>query len=258
MTPDEFARQAPDLLDDLRRFARSLTSDGAAADDLVQDTFERALTRVEQFRGDSSLRTWLHSILHHLAVDRARRSARELAVDEVEDRWRDDSYTVDPAVVVARLADRDEIDDALLRLPFHYRSAVVLHDMVGWTAVEIADELGIGLPAATQRIRRGRMMLTTAVADGHDRRRAMEGVPMRCWDARHLVSGYLDDALTADERAGVEAHLVECPTCPPLYASLVGARDALRARASMRDRNDVVPPELAGRIQRLLAGHSGV
>lgn len=243
------AHDAPALTDDLLRFARSLTNDQAAAEDLVQETFARALAAAGQYRGEASLRTWMHRILHHLAIDRARRSAHELVVDEVEQRWRDDAYSVDPATLAAAALERHEIEDALARLPFHYRSAVVLHDMVGWTVAEIAAELDIGLPAAKQRLRRGRMMFTTSLADGAERRRHLEGVPMRCWDARQLVSDYLDDELPAEQRHVVESHLATCPTCPPLYASLVTACHVL---GGLRDRDDVVPPAVASRIAELL------
>ena len=72
---------------------------------------------------------------------------------------------------------------------------------------------------------------------------------MRCWDARQLVSDYLDDELPAEQRRVVESHLETCPTCPPLYASLVTARDVL---SGLRDRDDVVPPGVAARIAALL------
>lgn len=246
---EALAHDASALTDDLLRFARSLTNDQALAEDLVQETFARALAAADHHRGESSVRTWMHRILHHLAIDRARRSSRELVVDDVEQRWSDDSYSVDPAVLASVAMERHEIEDALARLPFHYRSAVVLHDMVGWTVAEIARELDIGLPAAKQRLRRGRMMFTTALAEGAERRRSLEGVPMRCWDARQLVSDYLDDELPAEQRLIVESHLGTCPTCPPLYASLVHAHGVL---SGLRDRDDVVPPSVAARIAELL------
>lgn len=251
----ELARDAASLTADLLRFARTLTHDPALAEDLVQETFVRALASLDTHRGEASLRTWMHRILHHAAIDRARRSTREMRVEEVEERWRDDGYTVDPASLATAAAEREEIEEALVRLPFHYRSAVVLHDMVGWTVAEIAEHLGIGLPAAKQRLRRGRMMFTTSLAEGAERRRELEGVPMRCWDARQLVSDYLDGELSDDRRRLVEAHLEVCPTCPPLYASLVQATDALGAlggRGATRDRDDVVPPHVAARIAAML------
>jgi RNA polymerase sigma-70 factor, ECF subfamily len=246
---EEIGRRADELTADLLRFANTLVRDRALAADLVQDTFVRALAAADGFRGDSTLRTWLHTILYRLAVDRARRSERELVVEDVEQHWQADDYTIDPATIALNLSDRAELEDALARLPFHYRSTVVLHDMVGWTVAEIAAAMDLGLPAAKQRLRRGRMLLTSAMAAGAERRRALEGVPMRCWDARLLVSDYLDGDLDAESRHAVEAHLQQCPTCPPLYASLVGVHEALGA---MRDGDVVVPPELARRIASIV------
>lgn len=227
------------------RFARTLVRDPHTAEDLVQETFLRAFQRRETFRGESSVRTWLHRILHNLAVDRARRPDREMLVGDVVEKWRDDAYTVESEAVVERAETREELEDALVRVPFIYRSAVVLHDVEGWTSREIADAQGVGLPATKQRLLRGRMMLVTALAGGMERRAALRGVPLRCWSARRRVSDYLDGELPAKERALVERHLESCPTCPPLYASLVGVRDRL---GGLRDPDTVIPPGLVERI----------
>jgi RNA polymerase sigma-70 factor, ECF subfamily len=248
----DLAVQLPEHIPGLVRFTRSLARDGQQAEDLAQETLVRALERAESFRGDASLATWLHRIAHNLAVDRSRR-ARETPVediaDEVEARWRDDAYTVDAAEVVARAETRAELEDALIRLPVSYRAAVVLHDAEGLTVAEIADIAEISLPAAKQRLRRGRMMLVSALAQGAERSAVLTGVPLRCWDARSQVSDYLDGLLPQPDAERVERHLETCPTCPPLYASLVGATDALaRTRGTWRDPNEVVPTDQARRI----------
>jgi RNA polymerase sigma-70 factor (ECF subfamily) len=248
----ELAARLPDELPGLLRFARSLVRDPQRAEDLTQETLVRAIERSEQFRGESGLATWLHRIAHNLAVDQARR-AREVPTedlaDEVEARWRDDAYTVDAAQVVARAETRQELEDALIRLPVPYRAMVVLHDAEGLTVAEVAEIADISLAAAKQRLRRGRMMLVSSLARGAERREALAGVPLRCWDARSQVSDYLDGLLPAPDATRVEAHLGSCPTCPPLYASLVGATDALaRTSGTWRDTNAVVPPDQAARI----------
>ncbi len=246
LTADRVAEE----LEPLYRFALGITRDPDLAADLVQDTFVRAVERADQFRGDSSLGSWLRRILHNLAVDRARRSKHEVLVDEVEENWQDDAYTVDPATVVERAATREELEDALVRIPFPYRTAVLLHDVEGWKVREIAELEHISLPAAKQRLRRGRMMLVSALASGADRRAQLEGVPMRCWDARRHVSEYLDGKLDAETAHLVEAHLAVCPTCPPLYAALVGVRDKL---GDLRDPDSVVPPDLERRIREAIS-----
>ncbi len=98
--------------------------------------------------------------------------------------------------MVERAETREELKAGLVRLPFIYRSAVVLHDVEGWTLTDIAEATGVDLPAAKQHLRRGQMMPVTALAGGVQRRAAFEGVvPLRCWDARRLVFDHLDDEL---------------------------------------------------------------
>ena len=177
--------------------------------------------------------------------------AGEIVMEEVEEKWQADEYTVDPAVVAERVQTREELEDALVRLPFGYRTTVVLHDVEQWKVREIAEVQGVSLPAAKQRLRRGRMMLVAALAEGHERRMVLKEVPMRCWDARKHVSDYLDGILEAPTATMVESHLAACPTCPPLYAALVGAHSGL---ADYRDPDSVVPPALRARI---LAERSG-
>lgn len=246
---DQLPGQVPALL----RYAQMLTGDPHDAADLVQDTLERALSRAGSFDGRSSLGTWLHRIMHNRYVDslRANReSPSEELADLVEARWREDDYTVDAAVVAERAADRDDLREALVHLPEILRTAVVLHDAQGLTVAEVAEVTGVGLPAAKQRLRRGRMMLVSLLAD--ESSRPGKGVPMRCWEARAQVSDYLDGALAPRSARALEAHLSGCRTCPPLYASLVATRDALATDARVADPDSVVPPELAARIAALL------
>ncbi len=250
----DLRRDLPAEIPNLLRYARTIDCDPHRAEDLVQDTLVRALERADSFREEASLRTWLHRILHNLAVDGMRRERHEVVADWVEQvdaAWRDDAFTLDAARVVEAAETAADLRDALVRLPYIYRSAVVLHDEQELTVEHIARIQGVSLAAAKQRLRRGRMMLVSALAEGSVRRVEV-GVPLRCWDARSRVSDYLDGEVDAAERRMLERHLQGCPTCPPLYAALVGTRAALGRQA--RDPDTVVPPGLAERIQELLAG----
>ncbi len=242
---DRVGEAIVDDLDGLYRFALLLARDSNAAQDVVQETAARALAAAESFRGEASARTWLHRIAHNVVVDAARRSGRVTPTADVEALWQDDRYTVDTAEVVERAADRAELEDALVRLPEIERTAVVLHDVEGWTVTEIATVTGVALPAAKQRLRRGRMSLVTALAARPERRRETQGSPMRCWDARQMISDYLDGDLPDAGVEQVEGHLQRCPTCPPLYAALVGVHVEV---GRLRDPDTVVPDPLARRI----------
>ncbi|MBL8928869.1 MAG: sigma-70 family RNA polymerase sigma factor [Kineosporiaceae bacterium] len=262
MHAHELAALLPDQVPHLLRFAQRLTRTRADAEDLVQETLIRAMERAESFRGESSLATWLHRIQHNLAVDAARRR-REVpvedlsAVEAIERKWAEDEYTVDAEALVARAETREELEDALVHLPLDYRAAVVLHDAEGLTVPEVAEIQGVSLPAAKQRVRRGRMMLLDELARGHERRHALRGVPLRCWDARSQVSDFLDGELDASAVAFLQRHIQGCPTCPPLVTALIGTREALArtrrapATGSRRDPDSVIPPGIAARLAAL-------
>ena len=235
-------------LESLYRYALGVTHDPDLAADVAQDTIVRALERRDQYRSEAPLGHWLIRIAHNLIVDRARRAKHELLVDDVEDSWRDDTYTVDAEAVVQRAATRAELLDALARLPSIYRSAVVLHDVEGLRVADVAEFHDLSLPAAKHRLRRGRMARVRALATGHRRRVATKGVPMPCWAARQHVSDYLNGDLDQPTATMVESHLASCPTCPPLYAALVGVHGEL---GRLRDPDSVVDPTLERRIRAI-------
>jgi RNA polymerase sigma-70 factor, ECF subfamily len=78
--------------------------------------------------------------------------------------------------------------------------------------------------------------------------------PLRCWRVRRHVSAYLDGELDQATRVAVETHLEACPTCPPLYASLVGVRTTL---GGLRDPDTVVEEAMAVRIREHLDDQVG-
>ncbi len=246
---DAFAERLAAELPALVRLAARLVHDADQAEDCAQETIVGAWRRRDQLRDPRSLTPWLRRSLVNRVVDRARARHDELDIDEVEADWKDDSYSVRPDLVLERAELRDELEDALARLPVIYRVPLVLHDAIGWTVPEIAGTMGVGLPAAKQRLRRGRIMLVSALAADDERRRVSLSQPMRCWQARRHVSAYMDGELDDPARAAVEDHLADCPTCPPLYASLVGVRTSLDG---LRDPDTVVEEEMATRIRAAL------
>jgi RNA polymerase sigma-70 factor (ECF subfamily) len=247
---DAFADTLVAELPRLVHLAARLLRDATLAEDCAQETIVGAWRRRDQLRDPAALSAWLRRSLVNRVIDRARVHHDELDIKAVEADWHDDHWSVTPERVLERAELRDELEDALTRLPVVYRVAVLLHDMLGWTGAEVAAATGASLPATKQRLRRGRMMLVSALAEDDARRLASEAQPLRCWRARRHVSGYLDGELDATTRQAVEAHLEACPTCPPLYASLVGVRATL---GGLRDPDSVVEDAIALRIRARLA-----
>lgn len=243
---DDFATRLAAELPSLVRLATRLLSDADIAEDCAQETIVGAWPRRDQLRDAEALPAWLKRSLVNRIIDRSRRRHDELDIDTVEADWKDDTYSVQPELVLERAELRDELEDALARLPAIYRIPVVLHDALGWTAAEIATSMDVGLPAAKQRLRRGRMMLVSALSASDGRREASLAQPIRCWQARRHVSAYLDGELDDTTKSIVEGHLSGCPTCPPLYTSLVGIRATM---GELRDTDAVVEDRIAQRIR---------
>jgi RNA polymerase sigma-70 factor (ECF subfamily) len=251
---NHFAAALAAELPRLVHLATRLVQDADQAEDCAQETIVGAWRRRDQLRDPDSLGAWLRRSLVNRVIDRSRAHHDELDIDAVEADWQDDRYSVAPELVLERAELRDELEDALARLPVIYRVTVVLHDVLGWTAVEIARAMSTGLPATKQRLRRGRMLLVSALAEDDERRQASLAQPLRCWRARRHVSTYLDGELDAATRSAVEKHLEACPTCPPLYASLVGVRATL---GGLRDPDTVVEDAMATRIHEHLDDQVG-
>ena len=137
----------------LRRYARAMLGDRAAADDLVQDTLERAWARCALWRAGSDLRAWLFSIMHNLRVDQLRRpNPPTHSLDE-------DDFEVP---IRATQSDRLEVMDlasALRQLPDEQREVLLLVALEGSSYAEIASLLGIPAGTVMSRLARGRERL---------------------------------------------------------------------------------------------------
>ncbi|MGH8974352.1 MAG: RNA polymerase sigma factor [Acidimicrobiia bacterium] len=153
-------RHTPRLL----RVAQAILGDRAGAEDAVQDGITQAWRAVTQFRGDAAFGTWLHRIVVRCALHRLRDQQRVEQLVEAERRFLDPAYTVDPADVATRANDALELRRALASLSGVYRVAVVLHDVEGMTASEVAEITSVPLGTAKARIRRGRIALLAELA----------------------------------------------------------------------------------------------
>ncbi len=153
MTEAEVAVHIPRL----RRYARALVGERHAADDLVQDTLERALNKFHLWRQGSDLRAWLFAIMHNVFVNqlRARGARPEEPLDE--------SFDVAAAAAGDRLEVRD-LDAALARLPVEQREVVLLVGLEELSYAEAARALGIPIGTVMSRLFRGRERLRALLA----------------------------------------------------------------------------------------------
>lgn len=137
----------------LRRYARALVGDAAAADDLVQDTLERGLHKAAQWRPDSDLRAWLFSIMHNLRVDQLRRPG--LNMTPAGDEPADAPVRADQA----DLLEVRDLDTALARLPEAQREVLLLVALEDMPYDVIARTLDLPIGTVMSRLSRGRERL---------------------------------------------------------------------------------------------------
>ena len=152
--------------DALYNLARWLARDPIEAEDLVQETFTRALAAAHQFEAGSNLKAWLFRILRNAYLDSRRRSkteAAELQVENVDEigsavETVDESQAAQIRAVVA-----DEIAQAVRALPEIWRTVVIL-DLEGLTESEMASVLGCAEGTVKSRLSRARAVLRERLA----------------------------------------------------------------------------------------------
>jgi RNA polymerase sigma-70 factor (ECF subfamily) len=142
----------------LRRYARSLVGDRYVAEDLVQDTLERAWNKFYLWRPGSDLRAWLFTIMHNVFVNEARRRRYEIEqpMEEV------------PSVPVrgaqSEQLELRDVDRALRSLPVDQREVLLLVAVEQLTYEEVSNALGIPIGTVMSRLSRGRERLRQLLA----------------------------------------------------------------------------------------------
>jgi RNA polymerase sigma-70 factor (ECF subfamily) len=156
-SPDTVRAQLAQYRGDLQRFARSLTRDRAAAEDLVQDTMLRALRSAHQFTPGTNLRAWLTGILRNRFTDQCRHSAitREIDLDTLPLR----EPEAEPASSYLDLISAEDVRLAVDQLEDHLRATFILSyvDLLPYQA--IAGRLKIPVSTVGVRLWRARKTL---------------------------------------------------------------------------------------------------
>jgi RNA polymerase sigma-70 factor (ECF subfamily) len=143
----------------LRRYARALVGDRYVADDLVQDTLERAWNKFYLWREGSDLRAWLFTIMHNVFVNQTRR--RRLEVERAMDEL--------PAALTrttpGERLEPEDVDRALQTLSPEQREVVLLIAVEQLTYEEVGRALGIPLGTVMSRLSRGRERMRQLLGD---------------------------------------------------------------------------------------------
>jgi RNA polymerase sigma-70 factor (ECF subfamily) len=160
--------------DRVYRLTYRITGSNEDAEEATQDALWTAARKIGSFKGESQFGSWLYRIAANAAYQKLRSrkgKGREIALDDVlpaldadmhfepMDDW---TPRVDDNALTGEL--REELEKAIEELPPDYRTALVMHDVQGMPNPDIAETLGISLPAVKSRVHRSRLFVRKKLA----------------------------------------------------------------------------------------------
>src|SRR6185436_7641762 len=212
------------------RFGMKMCRDPEDAREVLQDTLFAAARTVHGFRGASSVSTWLYTIARSFCIKKRRRSvfAPEVVSLEsgtsaalaVRDQGRDPERT---------LADREvgaALEEAIASLEPEYREVLLLRDVEGLSATEVAEVTALSVPAVKSRLHRARASVRERLAP------LLAPLPSQssknadlCPDVVEVLSRHLEGDIGRDKCAEMERHVAACSSC---HAACESLRQTLR------------------------------
>lgn len=174
MSTATFSQAALEHLDSLYGYALILTRDQTAAEDLVQETYLRAVRAFGQLMANSNLKSWLFVIMRNAWLNQLRHTRSGPRFVELDDEelgfvHLNDRISEDPHVVYLRKLEREQIRVAIADLPELYREIIVLRDLEGFSYQEIATMLECPAGTVMSRLGRARAKLRRALASWQPR-----------------------------------------------------------------------------------------
>jgi RNA polymerase sigma-70 factor, ECF subfamily len=174
--PDAPERLVDTYGDRVYRLTYRITGSNEDAEEATQDALWTAARKIDSFKGESQFGSWLYRIAANAAYQklRARRAkTREIALEDVLPAFDSEGLHFEPMDDWAPRVDdnaangelRAVLEKAIGELPSDYRTALVMHDVEGMPNPDIAETLGISLPAVKSRVHRSRLFVRKKLAE---------------------------------------------------------------------------------------------
>ncbi len=209
------------------RFGVKMCRNPEDAKDVLQDTLLAMARGVRDFRGASSLSTWLYTIARSFCIKQRRRSKfapeeeRSLDTDLTAETKHLSATGQTPDETLAGKQIETALEQAIAALEPMYREVLLLRDAEGLTAPEVAEILGVTPQAVKSRLHRARLSVRERVAPLLGIELDLPPAPGTCPDVLTMFSRHLEDEISAELCANMERHLDACARCR-------GACDSLR------------------------------
>ena len=242
----------------LYRFGLRMCGNVEDAGDVVQESLISMARSVRDFRGDSSVSSWLYTIARRFCIKKRRRSkfapAREESLDapgsDAARRLADASMSPEQSATNRELAT--VLTHAIDALDPPQREVLVLRDVEGLSAPDVAKVLGISVEAVKSRLHRARVTVREALAPvwGSPPREASRG--SMCPDVLRLFSQHLEGEIDQGVCAAMETHLAQCRQCQFACESLKHVLAACRQLPTPE-----VPASLAASVKAAIQTFMG-
>jgi len=201
-----------------------MCGDEEDAKDVAQETLFAMAKGIRDFRGASSISTWLYTIARSFCIKKRRRKkgapSAETSLDEVGRS---------PALVSPHRGPEDEsaakeleraLNAAILELEPKYREVLILRDIEGLSAGEVSEVLNLSTDAVKSRLHRARLALRQRLAPVFNLPADAPAAPGTCPDVLGLFSESLEGDISAQKCAEMERHLEGCTRCRGVCDSL--------------------------------------
>ncbi|HET8540374.1 MAG TPA: sigma-70 family RNA polymerase sigma factor [Anaeromyxobacter sp.] len=253
------------------RFGLKMCRDPEDAKDVLQETLLAAARTVKDFRGASSVSTWLYTIARSFCIKKRRRSKfapeQEESLDAREPGLEARQVTDPSRGPEDELAGRQveaALERAIGELDPMYREVLVLRDVEGLTAPEVAEVMGLTVEAVKSRLHRARVAVREAIAPllgapapspaAASPAAAAAAPGATCPDIVDLFSRHLEGEISASVCADMEKHLARCPACQSRCDSLQRTL-ALCRGAPLPEVPKTVQADVRRALQRFIALH---
>jgi RNA polymerase sigma-70 factor, ECF subfamily len=174
--PDAAERLVERFGDRVYRLAMRITGSREDAEEAAQDALWTVARKIGMFKGESAFGSWIYRITANAAYQKLRtrrQKSAEIAIDDVMPSLDDDGRHFEPMDDWSSRVDENALQGELRRvlqeaidgLPAEYRTALVMHDVEGLSNPDIAETLGISLPAVKSRVHRSRLFVRKKLSD---------------------------------------------------------------------------------------------
>ena len=168
-----FEDLAMPLFDQLYNFARWLTQDAVEAEDLVQETYTKALRGFSSFQLGTNFRAWMYRILRNTFLSSRTGLKTMVAIDQETEEKLLPAENTTPESILIEQASRESVQQALADLPVPFREILLLCEVEEMSYQEISETLAIPIGTVMSRLSRARKALRVSLAKNDGGRHGM-------------------------------------------------------------------------------------